>query len=122
MNRVECFQKAAHCTCGPRQKDYGDVRPMYDRVSAVKEALWAGIDRPWNAVDAIIFMIVIKVCRVVVTNAHEDSWVDIAGYAGLGVEVATNDSASDRIALAETDYPVEDGYPIETMERMTGRG
>ena len=38
--------------------------------------------------DVYLCMIAVKMSRLIHDSEHEDSWVDIAGYAALGGEVA----------------------------------
>lgn len=35
----------------------------------------------------VLEMILVKVARLIQTPTHEDSWLDIAGYANCGLEV-----------------------------------
>lgn len=119
MNRSDCLQKAARTITKFRHEEYGDFKVNAANVAAGWTVIFGVEVAPHQVALALDWF---KSCRLVANPTHEDSWVDKAGYTALGVEIATNDSASDRIAVAETDYPVEDGYPIETMERMTGRG
>jgi hypothetical protein len=37
--------------------------------------------------EVILCMIAVKMSRLIKTPEHEDSWVDIAGYAALGGEI-----------------------------------
>jgi len=39
-------------------------------------------------------MIWVKMARLAKTPSHQDSWIDIAGYAGLGGEIGSMDSSS----------------------------
>lgn len=41
-----------------------------------------------NASDVAMMMVLMKVARLENSPGHEDSWIDIAGYAACGVELS----------------------------------
>ena len=38
--------------------------------------------------DVAVIMMILKICRLKTSPAKADSWIDIAGYAACGAEVA----------------------------------
>lgn len=43
---------------------------------------------PLDAVDIAIMMAIFKVARATTNRGHTDNWIDMAGYAGCGGEIA----------------------------------
>jgi len=83
MKREEILQKAEGYINGPRAKDYGDATTNHMRVAR----LWSVILDQDITVDQVYLCLVqLKVSRLIETPEHEDSWVDICGYAALGGE------------------------------------
>ena len=83
MKREEILQKAEGYINGPRAKDYGDAHVNHMRVAR----LWSVILGQDITVDQVYLCLVqLKVSRLIETPEHEDSWVDICGYAALGGE------------------------------------
>lgn len=74
------LQKADLIINGPRNEAYGDPRLNHQRIAD----LWStylGVPVTW--VQAIHMMILLKVARLMQTPMHEDSVMDIIGYAAL---------------------------------------
>jgi len=68
-----------------REKTHGD----FDRVAYVYESLKNIVERHINSYNATqrlaIFMILLKLARIICGNAnYDDHWDDISGYALLG--------------------------------------
>lgn len=73
---------------GDRAQAYGSAQRNFSRVAQLWKAQFG-----WDvsAVDVAQAMILLKLARVGGNPAHQDSWTDIAGYAGLGAEVGGAD-------------------------------
>jgi len=83
---------------GDRAQSYGPPQASFSRIAK----LWAAMGftvkveahdmdvvyREPNATDVALALIQLKAARLTASPDHEDSWVDIAGYAGLGGEIA----------------------------------
>lgn len=94
MNRTETLQKALDAV-ERRPKAYGPPEQNFERIA-----------RRWNthlqntghsycgltATDVAVMMADLKLARLEETPGHEDSWVDLAGYAACGAEVSTDTS------------------------------
>lgn len=97
-DRERMLRNAIDLTCGQRDKAYG---PPYRNMKQTSELFNAYIrNRPLSrlgaeldAHDMAVFMILAKVSRLATTPNHEDSWTDIAAYAGIGHECAQQENA-----------------------------
>ena len=74
---------------GERQKDYGAPWDNFGLLaefftSYAKKRWGAGIE--FNRTDVVNFLSLLKLSRACVENPTEDTYVDIAGYAGLGAD------------------------------------
>ena len=68
---------------GERAKDYGDAYLNHKRIAD----LWSPIlDKDITVEQVYACMIAVKLSRLIETPDHEDSWIDICGYAALGGE------------------------------------
>lgn len=81
-----------------RQQDYGDPHTNHQRIADLWNAYLngcrsqAGSDGyEYNATDAAVMMILVKVARLMQSPNHKDTWVDIAGYAEVGSRCAEKD-------------------------------
>lgn len=74
------LQKASDAIYGARHQDYGDVRENFQRIADIWSVV---LGREITTREVGLCMIGLKIARLVNTPDHEDSWVDIAGYAGL---------------------------------------
>lgn len=88
MNRKQCLD-AALAAVYSRPDDYGPPEKNFERIAA----LWNVVlgpklgEHPISAVDVAMMQIAVKLARLVENPEHDDSWVDIAGYAGCGAEI-----------------------------------
>ena len=85
MNRDDILATAANLIRGARHEHYGDFA---DNAECLAK-FWNAYLRGRNAIeprDIAPMLCLLKIMRLR-NGPHEDSWVDIAGYAGLGGEV-----------------------------------
>lgn len=73
------LDEAAHLVDGERGDTYGHPADDFTRVSAAAREL--GIDPANNALHHPLYMILVKLSRLVQSPYHHDSIVDIPGYA-----------------------------------------
>ncbi len=92
MNRAECLDTAKEIVHADRASDYGAPEDNFGDIGA----FWTTYlrkklkpDSQISTADVAIMSAMIKVSRIMNTPDHEDSWVDIAGYAACGVQCAT---------------------------------
>ncbi len=89
MNRRETLERACDCVCGKREQDYGSPENNFNMIAELW-SVYTGI--ALDAVDVSMMMSLMKIARVKSGTATEDSFVDIAGYAACGCEIASDDS------------------------------
>ena len=83
MKREQILNKAKVLISGERAIDYGDAYVNHKRIAE----LWTTILGKNITVEQVYTcMIAVKLSRLIETPDHEDSWVDICGYAALGGE------------------------------------
>ena len=83
MKREQILDKAKTLISGERVKDYGDAYLNHKRIAE----LWSPIlDKDITVEQVYACMIAVKLSRLIETPDHEDSWIDICGYAALGGE------------------------------------
>lgn len=86
MNRSELLDKAKEIVNGARQENYGKPEKNFANI-ATYWSVYLG--RDIKATDVAAMMILMKLARLENNPKHEDSWIDIAGYAANGCEIAT---------------------------------
>ena len=85
MTRKELLDAAAGCVLHDRANQYGDVEDNFGRIAE----LWTkylGVQLAPHDVAAM--MVLLKIARLRANPHHDDSWVDLAGYAACGAECA----------------------------------
>lgn len=83
--KKELLEEAARLVEGSRKDDYGTTKASFTNISN----LWTTyLKHPVTPADVAAMMILLKLSRSQNNPAHRDSWVDIAGYAACGFEVA----------------------------------
>lgn len=88
MNRKECLEEANRIVNGDRQENYGNPESNFEKIALFwKDYLGYGV----TAADVACMMVLMKVARLRNKIDHQDSWVDIAGYAANGCELTTHD-------------------------------
>lgn len=77
-------------TLSDREGNYSDPAPMFERISRLNAVI---DEAPAGAEREILRLIGLKICRVIhaliAGKNPVDSWRDIAGYAVLGLMLAT---------------------------------
>ncbi|ANZ52349.1 hypothetical protein J3996_gp55 [Mycobacterium phage Laurie] len=85
--RETVLETARQAIGGDRQRDYGDPEPGFTTAGRIIAAV-LGVEEV-TAEQVALIAIALKISRLKNTPNHADSWVDIAGYAALGGEVAS---------------------------------
>ncbi|WP_078344864.1 DUF6378 domain-containing protein [Mycobacteroides chelonae] len=79
------LQEAERIINGDRAEQYGDARQSFESIARY----WSEyLGQTLEAVDVASLMILLKVARTK-NGYHRDSYVDIAGYAGLTEKLVT---------------------------------
>lgn len=89
MTRAETLDKAKQCVCGMREKEYGSPENNF-HVIADLWGIYMGIE--FTATDVAMMMALLKIARIRSGSASEDSFVDLAGYAACGAEIASKNN------------------------------
>jgi hypothetical protein len=86
MNRAETLDKAKQCVCGQREKEYGSPEDNFRSIAD----LWSAYKNvEFTATDVSMMMALLKIARIKTGTATDDSFVDLAGYAACGAEIAS---------------------------------
>lgn len=88
MTRFEILQKAEAIITGERQQNYGTPEDNFKRIASLWNAYMG--DDLFDAVDVAMMMALLKIARISTGTQTEDSFVDLAGYAACGGEIASN--------------------------------
>lgn len=91
-SREAVLDSAKKCVCGDRDNSYGNPENNFGLIGK----LWSdylGIEV--SAVDVSMMMVLFKAARVKTGTAKFDSFIDIAGYAACGWEIATKEENED---------------------------
>jgi hypothetical protein len=90
MRREELLETAEKIINGARQMDYGTARDNFTSTGRI----WAtilGIEEV-TPEQVCLCMVALKLDRLGHSPDHQDSWIDIIGYAALGGEIGTGGS------------------------------
>jgi len=80
---------------GDRAKDYGDAYDNHARIADGWNVIIRGALTSHGYVTpshVTLMMDWVKTSRLIETIDHEDSWIDKAGYTGLGAEFVERDA------------------------------
>jgi len=87
MTRAEILAAAAHAVTQDRNATHGEPEDSFGLIAAY----WsAHLDQVISRADVAVMMNLLKLARIKTSPEHADHWIDIAGYAACGGEVATN--------------------------------
>jgi len=103
LTRDECLESARVCVSQDRNETYGSPTASFGAIAALWTILLAGKLREGvvlTAPEAILCMAGLKLVRMSRKPSHEDSPVDLAGYAAIFAETV---SVQDAIAAAKAD-------------------
>ena len=83
--RKRVLKEAEKCVCGKREQDYGTPEDNFGRIAEFWTT-YMGVE--FGTVDVAIMMALLKIARISENMQNMDSWVDLAGYASCGGEIA----------------------------------
>ena len=87
MTRDEILDTAKELINGPRAKDYGDASDNFDRIADGWNIIAQNAIRTHGYITrkhVALMLDWLKTARLLETIDHDDSWIDKAGYTGLG--------------------------------------
>lgn len=79
------LNEAERCVCGQRAQDYGELEYNFGKI-AVMWSVYTGSSITPSDVAAMMGLL--KIARIAGNEKHMDNWVDLAGYAACGGEIA----------------------------------
>ena len=94
MMREKILEAAKGCVCGQREEDYGAPEDNFKVIAALWEpyirarCVRPGTDVCIEPVDVAMLMALLKIGRIASGTGTADSYVDLAGYAACGGEIA----------------------------------
>ena len=94
LTRRDILDRAAACVCGEREEDYGSPEDSFGLIAELwtsylkRKCVGGGADVCVDAADVAMLMALLKVARVAGGRGTADCFVDLAGYAACGGEVA----------------------------------
>lgn len=97
--RDEILEEAARLISREREDQYGSARDNFARTGR----LWAAIlgTDDITAEQVALMLAALKISRLAQNTGHRDSWVDLAGYAALGGDIAEETAADAAAAYAQ---------------------
>lgn len=96
MKSGEMLEKAVQIVGGERAKDYGDKLQNHQRIANLWNEWLRETRKTENMVsegniihpyDVAMMMLLVKVARLMHSPGHQDSHIDIAGYASILEEI-----------------------------------
>lgn len=88
INRKDTLEKALDIIQGDRHNEYGPAQDHFKEAASVWSLL---LKQEVTSSQVILCLAALKLVRLSTKNNHQDSWVDLAGYAALGNEVSSAD-------------------------------
>lgn len=86
MNRGDILKEAARLTSSDRQNQYGDPYTNHQRIAD----LWTTyLETQIKPEQVAICMALVKIARLMQTQS-DDSFIDLAAYAAIAGEIASN--------------------------------
>ena len=83
-DRTYFLDEAEKLINGPRAKEYGPAKFNHERIAQIWSII---LKRKVTAQEVVACMVGVKLARLAETIEHDDSWIDIIGYAALGGEI-----------------------------------
>jgi hypothetical protein len=92
MTRTETLAAAEKCVCGDREQDYGTPENNLQTIANLWMDYFSGKGEPVDIspVDVAMMLALLKIARVASGKVKADNFIDLAGYAACGAEIATS--------------------------------
>ncbi|AKU42403.1 phosphofructokinase [Mycobacterium phage UnionJack] len=111
------LQEAERLINGERQQQYGEATESFERIAGMWSAY---VGKELTPHDVVNLMVLLKVSRAKF-GYHRDSYVDIAGYAGLGERLDNEQPWVDAECWDEVEEPEREPrtwrYPSQIPDR-----
>lgn len=95
MKRAEILETAKNCVCGQREQDYGTPEDNFLTIAELWNIYLSAAHEDIiqiTAKDVSVMMILLKAARIATGTGTDDCFVDIAGYAACGGEIAEDNN------------------------------
>lgn len=95
LTREDCLEAAKIAVTGQRESDYGSPEDSFTTIAALWSAYLGEVLEDvlsLRPVDVAAMMSLLKIARIGGGNATADSFIDLAGYAACGCEIATGEN------------------------------
>jgi hypothetical protein len=89
MKRADILATASEYVTKDRAATHGDAEDNFRRIAELWKA-YLGVD-DITTIDVAVMLALLKVARIRSNPTHADNWIDIAGYAACGGEIATGE-------------------------------
>ena len=89
MKRADILATASEYVTIDRAATHGDAEDNFRRIAELWNA-YLGVD-DITSIDVAVMLALLKVARIRSNPKNADNWIDIAGYAACGGEIATGD-------------------------------
>jgi hypothetical protein len=89
MKRADILATASEYVTTDRAATHGNAEDNFLRTAELWNA-YLGVDNI-TSTDVAVMLALLKVARIKQNPNHTDNWIDIAGYAACGGEIATGD-------------------------------
>lgn len=86
MRRTEILYQAEKTVTADRQATHGRPEDSFAMIAGFW-SVYLGVTV--TSADVAILMALLKIARLHANPAHVDNWLDLAGYAACGGEIAT---------------------------------
>jgi hypothetical protein len=87
MDRKQTLERAAECVLRDRNVEHGAPENTFGVVAELWSAYMRADVKPH---DVAAMLALLKIGRLSQNPAHDDNWVDLAGYAACGAELAAS--------------------------------
>lgn len=85
MSRADILAQASRIVTKDRAATHGAAEDSFALIGALW-SVWLG--QPVSSVDVAVMMDLLKTARIKANPGHADNWIDKAGYAACGGEIA----------------------------------
>lgn len=89
MKRTDILATASEYVSIDRAATHGDAEDNFRRIADLWNA-YLGMD-DITSIDVAVMLALLKAARIRQNPTHVDNWIDMAGYAACGGEIATGD-------------------------------
>jgi hypothetical protein len=89
MKRTDILATASEYVSKDRAATHGDAEDNFRRIADLWNA-YLGLD-DITSIDVAVMLALLKAARIRQNPTHADNWIDMAGYAACGGEIATGD-------------------------------